>query len=155
MTDMGKPIYRTFDPSKETGAEPPEKHRRSLRDRIMRGGDAAAPAPAPSPSGVRGRVEKRAHQPLVPSPAARVCPIRGGIAWAESLEKESARASKVHFHDTNVYNVTILLSFFYTCFFSGKMPIECRKHVYLLINCIFPNIMVGFFINIIFRGGAN
>ncbi|HAV80287.1 MAG TPA: hypothetical protein DD790_03805, partial [Erythrobacter sp.] len=64
MTDMGKPIYRTFDPSKETGAEPPEKHRRSLRDRIMRGGDAAAPAPAPSPSGyVHQPPERTESQP--------------------------------------------------------------------------------------------
>ena len=64
MTDMGKPIYRTFDPSKETGAEPPEKHRRSLRDRIMRGGDAAAPAPVPSPSGyVHQPPERTESQP--------------------------------------------------------------------------------------------
>ena len=47
MTDMGNPNYRTFDPAKEAGAEPPQPRGNSLRDRIRRSEQGAGNGSAP------------------------------------------------------------------------------------------------------------
>nr|WP_261388697.1 DUF87 domain-containing protein [Qipengyuania gaetbuli] len=51
MNDMGSGNFRTFDPAKEEGAEPPQPRGNSLRDRIRRSEQAQAPAAAVSRSG--------------------------------------------------------------------------------------------------------
>ena len=64
MNDLGKPNYRTFDPSQEDGAEPPQPRSASLRDRIRRNAETAGPGVSPS-----GYV----HQP--PQTAAESTPV--------------------------------------------------------------------------------
>ncbi len=67
MNDMGSGNFRTFDPAKEEGAEPPQPRGNSLRDRIRRPEQAQAPAAAVSRSGY-------VHQPQQasePAPAPR------------------------------------------------------------------------------------
>ncbi len=52
MTDLGHNNFRTFDPAKEEGAEPPQPRGASLRDRIRRSEQGAAessPYAAPTP----------------------------------------------------------------------------------------------------------
>ncbi|WP_247712124.1 ATP-binding protein [Qipengyuania qiaonensis] len=48
MNDMGNTNFRTFDPSKEDGAEPPQARSNSLRDRIRRSAEQASPSISPS-----------------------------------------------------------------------------------------------------------
>ena len=48
MTEMGNPNYRTFDPAREDGAEPPQPRSNSLRDRIRRSAEQSAPYVSPS-----------------------------------------------------------------------------------------------------------
>ena len=48
MTEMGNPNYRTFDPAREDGAEPPQPRSNSLRDRIRRSAEQSAPYMSPS-----------------------------------------------------------------------------------------------------------
>ena len=48
MTDLGQTNFRSFDPSKEDGAEPPEPRSASLRDRIRRNVENSGPAVSPS-----------------------------------------------------------------------------------------------------------
>jgi hypothetical protein len=48
MNDMGNPNFRTFDPSKEDGAEPPQPRSNSLRDRIRRSAEQSSPSMSPS-----------------------------------------------------------------------------------------------------------
>ncbi len=77
MNDMRSGNFRTFDPAREAGAEPPQPRGNSLRDRIRRAEtapqpaapaqpDSAASGAAPSPSGY-------VHQPQ-PGPAADPAP---------------------------------------------------------------------------------
>ncbi|WP_226700248.1 ATP-binding protein [Qipengyuania gaetbuli] len=63
MNDMGSGNFRTFDPAKEEGAEPPQPRGNSLRDRIRRSEQAQAPAAAVSRSGY-------VHQPQQVSEAS-------------------------------------------------------------------------------------
>ncbi|WP_412093785.1 ATP-binding protein [Qipengyuania aquimaris] len=66
MNDMSKGNFRTFDPAKEDGAEPPQPRGNSLRDRIRRSEQAQQPAPAVSRSGY-------VHQPQAqPQPQPQV-----------------------------------------------------------------------------------
>ncbi|MEG3598607.1 MAG: ATPase, partial [Pseudomonadota bacterium] len=81
MNDMGNSGFRTFDPAKEAGAEPPQPRGNSLRDRIMRGGSGAGGAPRPSPSGY-------VHQPQAVASDAHSQPVR-------ETEPEQARAAQV------------------------------------------------------------
>jgi len=67
MTDLGHPNFRSFDPSKEAGAEPPQPRSVSLRDRVRRSAESAAPAISPS-----GYVHQPPQPPIAdatPSPA--------------------------------------------------------------------------------------
>lgn len=77
---MGNSGFRTFDPAKEAGAEPPQPRGNSLRDRIMRGGSGAGGAPTPSPSGY-------VHQPQAVASDAHSQPVR-------ETEPEQARAEQ-------------------------------------------------------------
>lgn len=77
---MGNSGFRTFDPAKEAGAEPPQPRGNSLRDRIMRGGSGAGGAPTPSPSGY-------VHQPQAVASDAHSQPVR-------ETEPEQARAAQ-------------------------------------------------------------
>ena len=77
---MGNSGFRTFDPAKEAGAEPPQPRGNSLRDRIMRGGSGAGGAPTPSPSGY-------VHQPQAVASDAHSQPVR-------ETETEQARAAQ-------------------------------------------------------------
>ena len=66
MNDMSKGNFRTFDPAKEDGAEPPQPRGNSLRDRIRRSEQAQQPAPAVSRSGY-------VHQPQAqPQPQPQI-----------------------------------------------------------------------------------
>ena len=66
MNDMSKGNFRTFDPAKEDGAEPPQPRGNSLRDRIRRSEQAQQPVPAVSRSGY-------VHQPQAqPQPQPQV-----------------------------------------------------------------------------------
>ncbi|WP_306087344.1 ATP-binding protein [Qipengyuania flava] len=80
MNDMGNSGFRTFDPAKEAGAEPPQPRGNSLRDRIMRGGSGAGGAPTPSPSGY-------VHQPQAVASDAHSQPVR-------ETEPEQAQAAQ-------------------------------------------------------------
>ena len=77
---MGNSGFRTFDPAKEAGAEPPQPRGNSLRDRIMRGGSGAGGAPTPSPSGY-------VHQPQAVASDAHSQPVR-------ETEPEQAQAAQ-------------------------------------------------------------
>ena len=77
---MGNSGFRTFDPAKEAGAEPPQPRGNSLRDRIMRGGSGAGGAPTLSPSGY-------VHQPQAVASDAHSQPVR-------ETEPEQARAAQ-------------------------------------------------------------
>ncbi|WP_246034447.1 ATP-binding protein [Qipengyuania marisflavi] len=83
MTDMGNQNFRTFDPAKEAGAEPPQPRGNSLRDRIKRSEQAHSAGqpstsgyvhqPAPAPSEQPEQVAEQAPQPVAepaPQPAA-------------------------------------------------------------------------------------
>ena len=63
MNDMGSGNFRTFDPAKEDGAEPPQPRGNSLRDRIKRSELAQQPASGASRSGY-------VHEPQ-PAPEAQ------------------------------------------------------------------------------------
>ncbi|WP_234028177.1 ATP-binding protein [Qipengyuania aquimaris] len=67
MNDMSKGNFRTFDPAKEDGAEPPQPRGNSLRDRIRRSEQAQQPAPATSRSGY---VHQPQAQPELEPPSA-------------------------------------------------------------------------------------
>ncbi len=69
MTDMGNPNFRTFDPSKEAGAEPPQPRGNSLRDRIRRSEQGSSPQPAVSRSGYVHNPEFTASPEPVAGPA--------------------------------------------------------------------------------------
>ncbi|WP_247718165.1 ATP-binding protein [Qipengyuania proteolytica] len=65
MTDMGNPNFRTFDPAKEAGAEPPQPRGNSLRDRIRRSeqGASIGGAPVQSRSGYVHNPQPSESQP--------------------------------------------------------------------------------------------
>ncbi|WP_247712912.1 ATP-binding protein [Qipengyuania intermedia] len=70
MNDMSKGNFRTFDPAKEDGAEPPQPRGNSLRDRIRRSEQSQQPAPAASRSGYVHQPQTQPQaQPEVESPA--------------------------------------------------------------------------------------
>ena len=85
MTDMGNPNYRTFDPSKEDGAEPPQPRSNSLRDRIRRSAENSAPAPSVSRSGY-------VHQPQAPQAEAQPEPQYQPQAEPAPVEQPQAEA---------------------------------------------------------------
>ncbi|MCA0910711.1 ATP-binding protein [Qipengyuania gaetbuli] len=69
MNDMGSGNFRTFDPAKEEGAEPPQPRGNSLRDRIRRSEQAQAPAAAVSRSGYVHQLQQVSEPAPAPAPA--------------------------------------------------------------------------------------
>ena len=68
MNDMGSGNFRTFDPAKEEGAEPPQPRGNSLRDRIRRSEQAQAPAAAVSRSGYVHQPQQASEPAPAPAP---------------------------------------------------------------------------------------
>ncbi|WP_341711125.1 helicase HerA domain-containing protein [Erythrobacter sp.] len=115
MTDMGNPNFRTFDPSKEAGAEPPQPRGNSLRDRIRRSEQSvsqpavsrsgyvhqpqqeAAPATeyAPPPSAPQQESQAEPVTAMAPAPVLGQAPPRPEpVAVEAPVEEEDTSAAK-------------------------------------------------------------
>ncbi len=98
MNDMGNHNFRTFDPSQEDGAEPPQPRGNSLRDRIRRNAKEVVPSRSGYvPSPVPASAAQASSPPLVDDAteagAAAPAPSAAETAPARAREQSAANPS--------------------------------------------------------------
>ncbi|MEX0341971.1 MAG: ATP-binding protein [Erythrobacter sp.] len=90
MNDMGNSNFRSFDPAKEEGAEPPQPRSSSLRDRIRRSAEQAPPTA--SRSGYIHQSPQPAEEQ--PRPTSQPEPPRVGHSEAAAPVRQPERAAE-------------------------------------------------------------
>ena len=88
MTDLGDHNFRTFDPSREEGAEPPQPRGASLRDRIRRTAETQDAAPGPSRSANLPPTEAPAQPRPAPATDAPPPQSRAGSTGTEASSRQ-------------------------------------------------------------------